>query len=321
MKVLVTGAAGFLGYHLAAALSGMPSCIVVCVDNHIRGADDEPYRKLLQGHNVIGLEADLVDADAVAALPGDIDLIFHLAALNGTRNFYDRPFDVMKNCTLPTMNLVERYGRAGRASRFVFASSSEIYAGTVSRFGWDVPTDETVPATIEDVSNPRWSYAASKLHGEVATVQGCRHFGLPFTVIRYHNAYGPRMGDMHVIPDFYDRAKKGEFSLYGSTQTRSFIYVEDAVRATIDLALCAKAGDEVVNVGGAREIAMSELGQLMMSAAGLAGDIRLEAGPEGSVARRCPDISKLKSLTGFEERWTLEAGLAETARYYLAPSD
>lgn len=317
MTFLVTGAAGFIGYHLAKALSADGTQHVVCVDNGVRGEFDILYQTLCQQKNVTRIDGDLNDRATVSALPDDVDVIFHMAALNGTQNFYDRPFEVVRCCTLPTIFLLEKYGPLGRLVRFVYAGTSESYASTVTQFGWPVPTGEDVPLSISDVFNPRWSYAASKTHGEVATVSGCRQYGVPFTIVRFHNAYGPRMGDKHVVPDFYIRARLGVYALYGYDDTRSFIYVDDAVRATLAVAAAAEADGQVINIGSEHEIKIADLGERMMAAAGLSGTITLHSSPTGSVKRRCPDLGKLRQLTGFAEAWSLEDGLRATARFYV----
>lgn len=318
MKILVTGAAGFLGYHLALALAQRPGHEVVCADNGVRGEFDAHYNTLVARTNVVHTGVDLNDALLVATLPDDVDVIYHLAALNGTQNFYERPFEVLRCCTLPTLNLLQKYGAGGKVRRFIYAGTSEAYASTVTRFGWPVPTAEDVPLGIDDVFNPRWSYAAGKLHGEIAAIAGCKQFGVDFTIIRYHNAYGPRMGDKHVVPDFYLRARAGKLELYGYQDSRSFIFVDDAIRATILAGEANNTRGEVVNIGSDREIMIRELGEKMKAAAGLAGEITLHPGPRGSVRRRCPDISKLRKLTGFKEAWSLESGLKQTARFYLS---
>lgn len=321
MKALVTGSAGFIGYFLANTLAEQRDNEIVCVDNFLRGADDDAYRSLVSLPNVTAFTLDLNDPFQVRQLPDDVDTIFHLAALNGTQNFYERPFEVLKCCTLPTINLLEKYGPLGRLQRWVYAGSSEAYADTVSSFDWPVPTDESVPLTIRNVFNPRWSYGASKLHGEVATIAGCNRFSIPFTIIRYHNAYGPRMGDKHVIPDFLTRASQGVYTLYGWEETRSFIYIGDAVRATIELANAHAAANEIVNVGSPREIRILELAEMLLRICKIDAKVVCQPAPEGSVKRRVPDIAKLVRLTAFRERWTLEGGLELAAHYYINRRD
>jgi UDP-glucose 4-epimerase len=316
-RILVTGSAGFLGYYVALQLSNSPEHNVVCVDNFIRGENDSLYQELTARSNVSHITADLTEQQAVYALPDDIDVVFHMAALNGTQNFYERPFEVVRCCTLPTMFLIEKYGPLGM-KRFVYAGTSEAYASTVTRFNWPVPTSEDVPLGISDVMNSRWSYGASKMHGEIATVNGCRHFKTPFSIVRFHNAYGPRMGDKHVIPDFLMRAREGVYELFGYEDTRSFIYADDAARATIALGFAEGSIDQVVHVGSEDEISILDLGKKIMRSAGLTGEITLHPSPKGSVKRRAPKIDKLRAITGYNPEWTLEAGLRETAKFYLA---
>jgi nucleoside-diphosphate-sugar epimerase len=126
------------------------------------------------------------------------------------------------------------------------------------------------------------------------------------------------MGDKHVIPDFFTRARNGVFELYGHEDTRSFIYAEDAARATILLANTKAAAGQVVNVGSEDEMSILDLGHAMMKAAGLAGEIALHPSPKGSVRRRAPKIGLLRQLTGYAPDWTFEAGLKSTAAYYLS---
>ncbi|ESQ91126.1 NAD-dependent epimerase/dehydratase family protein [Asticcacaulis benevestitus] len=320
-KILVTGAAGFLGFFIARQLASDPNNLVVCVDNFIRGENDSLYQELTSRENVQAITADLNDSAAVALLPDDIEIIFHMAALNGTQNFYERPFEVVRCCTLPTMHLIEKYGPLNTLKRWIYAGTSEAYASTVTRFGWEVPTAENVPLGIDDIFNSRWSYGASKMHGEIATVNGCRHFDIPFTVVRFHNAYGPRMGDKHVIPDFLVRARSGVFELFGHEDTRSFIYAEDAAKATIALGYADGAKDQVVNVGSEDEMTIRDLGYAIMKAANLEGEIVLHPSPKGSVKRRAPNISLLRQIAGYEPEWTLEEGLKKTAAYYLQDSE
>ena len=316
-KFLVTGAAGFLGFALAKSLADEASNEVVIVDNFVRGERDEAYEALRARPNVRAFDLDLCYLEAVRTLPTDVDVVFHMAALNGTQNFYERPFEVVRCCTLPTMHLLEVYGPSKTLQRFVYAGTSEAYAATVTLFGWEVPTAEDVPLGIADVFNVRWSYGGSKMHGEVAAVAAAAHFKLPITIARYHNAYGPRMGDKHVVPDFLNRARSGVFELNGFEDTRSFIFVDDAVRATIALSQAAGAVGEVVNIGGDQEIRMDDLARIIMEVSGLVGEIAMNPSPPGSVKRRAPKLDKLRRLTGYAPQVTLRDGLRETAKYYL----
>jgi nucleoside-diphosphate-sugar epimerase len=316
-KILVTGAAGFLGFHLARELASRPNTEVVCVDNFTRGEPDSHYRDLIAQPNVTGLECDLSVAEQVSTLPDDVEYVYHLAALNGTQNFYERPLEVIRSCTLPTIFLADKYGRAGGLRRFVYAGTSEAYACTVTRFDWEVPTSEDVPLSIDDVFNPRWSYGASKLHGEIVTAQAGRAYNMPISIVRYHNAYGPRMGDKHVVPDFYDRARRGVFELFGFEDTRSFMYVDDSIRATILVAETEACAQQIVNVGSETEIKILDLAETMMRVRGFRGEIVKHASPPGSVKRRAPNTRKLRQLTGFQESVSLESGLEATARFYL----
>jgi nucleoside-diphosphate-sugar epimerase len=315
---MVTGAAGFIGFHLACRLQRQQGMRLVVVDNFARGANDDLYRRLCGQDNIEAFDVDLTDPNQVARLPDDVDVIYHEAALNGTQNFYERPYEVLRCGTLPTFHLLEKYVRPGRLARFVYAGTPECYASTVSRFGWEVPTDETVPLCVDDVFNERWSYAAAKIHGEVLSINACRQFGVPFSIIRYHNVYGPRMGDKHVVPDFLARLARGVAELHGHDDTRAFLYVDDAVEATLLVGQCPATAGQIVNVGGDVELTILELAGHMMRRLGRnAAEIVLHASPPGSVKRRLPCIRKLHELTGFRARWSLDDGLAETMRFYV----
>lgn len=319
-RILISGAAGFIGFYLARRLAERGDHHIICVDNFARGARDKPFSALVAQANVTFIETDLCDEAAVRALPLDVDYVYHLAALNGTQNFYERPLDVIRSSTLPTLFLAEHYSKAKSLKRFVYAATSEAYASTVTRFGWPVPTAEDVPLSIDDVTNPRWSYAASKMHGEIVTAQAGAARAMPYSIIRYHNAYGPRMGDRHVIPDFFERMRQGRYELFGHADTRSFLYIDDAVRATLAVGETAACANEIINVGGTEEITMFALGERMLAVRGITADIIKHPSPAGSVKRRAPDVAKLARLTGFQARVSLEEGLAATARYYLDDS-
>ena len=316
---LVTGGAGAIGFQLAKFLSDQEREIYIA-DNFIRSERDAEFQELASKKNVHEINIDLSDFSQYNLLPDDMEYIYHLAAFNGTQNFYERPFQVLLHSTLPTLNLIQKYAHNEQLKRFVYAASSEAYACSVARFGWEVPTDESVPLGIEDPLNPRWSYGGSKMHGELACVAANAEFNFPFTVLRYHNIYGPRMGDKHLVPDFIERAKNDKFELFGYEDTRSFLYVLDAVRATIEAAECEEAANQIVNIGSDEEIKILDLAKIMMKVMGRDEEITLHPSPKGSVRRRSPNISKLRGLTGFVPKYSLEEGLKATIEYYMKKS-
>jgi nucleoside-diphosphate-sugar epimerase len=315
VRCLVTGAAGFIGYHLATSVAEDGYDVVV-TDNFGRGERDYLFEALVGRPNVTLFAGDLTQQSFVRTIAGEFDICFHMAAMNGTQNFYQQPWSVVWHCTIPTLNLLSELVLPGRCGKFVYAGSGETYAGTITRFGWPVPTAEDVPLTVMDIQNPRWSYAASKLHGEVATANACRQAASTYLVLRYHNTYGPRMGDKHVVPDFFLRALRGEYYIHGPEQTRSFLYIDDAVYASRRLAELPQASNQIVNVGGSREITIGDLGERMMRTLGKSNQIDVRAAPTASVARRVPDLTKLNRMVPGYERVSLEEGLTRTLAYY-----
>ena len=287
---LVTGAAGFIGNHLARYLASQGHR-VVCVDVELHENRDR-MTELLKVPGIEYWRADLTDPANVAQLP-QVYGVYHMAALNGTQNFYSQPFATMKHSTVPTILLLEHYAQ-WPLDFFFYAGSSESYASVVTRFGWEIPTGEDVPLGITDSRELRWSYGVSKIHGEVACFTAAAELGVPAVVGRFHNVYGPEMGTHHVIPDFIERGEKGVYSLYGATQTRSFIYIDDAVRAVV--AVAENAVGEVVNIGSPDEVSMIDLAQTIMDQAGWAGQIEQFDAPSNSVERRAPKVERLGEL-------------------------
>ena len=307
-KVIVTGGAGAIGYHLCSALAEKGH-IVYLIDNYCRSNRDNKIVDLIKYSNVHEIQMDLSNLSEYDKIPRDIDYVYHLAAMNGTQNFYERPFDVLVNCTIPTIYLLKHLAHDKSLKRFIYAGSSEAYASTVSLFDWEVPTKETVPLCIADPTNVRWSYGGSKLHGELATIAASHQLKTPYTILRFHNVYGPRMGNKHVIPDFLERAKKGIYELYGHEDTRSFIYVDDAIRAAIQCCEADSMLNQTVNIGGEEEISIQQLGEKIMEILNKKEKITCFPSPKGSVHRRSPDLSLLQELVGFKANISLEEGL------------
>lgn len=309
-RILVTGAAGVIGYDLAKRLleSGQH---VVCLDTGFKwGLDD--LRQLVAAHPG---RAELVEADLATtpeALEGRFERIFHLAAIVGVRYVSENPYETLVVNLRSTLNVFD-HARATGAKAVMFASSSENYASGVDAGFVPVPTAEDVTLSIGDIELPRWSYAASKIAGESLLFAAAAEGGFAPVVIRFHNVYGPRMGPTHVVPEFLARCRAGvdPFPVYGPEQTRSFLYVTDAARA-VDMVVAAAAEDParggLWNVGSGLETRIEDLARRVFDVSGHHPSIEAHPAPPGSVTRRAPDVTKLAGL-GFRPEVDLSDGL------------
>ena len=167
MKALITGGAGFIGYHLARWLrQATPDTELVLADNLQRGRMDADFKALLEEPNVEFLNLDLTDPSAYEQLPSGFEQVYHLAAVNGTDLFYKIPDQVLRTNLLSLIYMLDWFKEKNKDGKFCFTSSNEAYAGGLIAFNaLPIPTPENVPLVIADTYNPRWSYAASKLAG------------------------------------------------------------------------------------------------------------------------------------------------------------
>ncbi len=327
MNILITGGAGFIGYHLSRHLLAVhKEAKLTLVDNLSRGRRDADFEELLKDPRVKLLELDLTDPASYAKLGKGYTHVYHLAAMNGTKLFYDKPQEVLRVNTLSLIYMLEWFRKENREGKFCFTSSNEAYAGGLSAFHQlPIPTPEKVPLVIEDPYNPRWSYASTKLVGELFVIHYAKQYDFRALIVRPHNFYGPRAGyGGHVIPDFSERiaARTDPFPVFGADDTRTFCYITDAVRAISLLMDSAKTDVqpiETVHVGDTGEILMKDLLEMMFKVSGWHPKrLDIKNSPSGSVKRRLADISKLQSLTGWKPEVSLEEGLKRTFEWYLA---
>ena len=203
MKILITGASGFIGFHLATYLSSNKKNKIILVDNYYRGKKDSNFKELLLNKkNINFINLDLSKENAFLKLPKNINLMFHLAAINGTKNFYQIPYAVLINNTKININILN-YLKLNNKTKTIFASSSEVYASTTNLIKNTIPSKEKIPISIDDISNPRYSYAISKIFGEAGFFALQKKYPIKFNIVRFHNIYGPRMGFDHVIPELF----------------------------------------------------------------------------------------------------------------------
>lgn len=314
-KYLVTGGTGFLGSALVRAMVDRGDDVRV-LDNNFRGSAEKLGADYID--RIEFVEADIRDADAVDEATRGIDMVCHLAFINGTRHFYEMPETVLDVGIRGTLNTLEAAIKHG-VRDYVFASSSEVYQTPPS-----VPTAEDVVTSIPDTLNPRYSYGGAKLIGEILTFNfGRDHFDRTM-VFRPHNAYGPDMGFEHVIPQLALRMQRAAaessggpipFPIQGDgSETRAFNNVADFIAG---LLLVMDRGEDrnVYHIGTNEEVAIRDLVLMIADQLGVEIEIQTTPSPAGGTPRRCPDISKLQGL-GYQPQVMLDAGLAETVAWY-----
>ncbi|MDX2227618.1 MAG: SDR family NAD(P)-dependent oxidoreductase [Verrucomicrobiae bacterium] len=315
-KYLVTGGTGFIGAACVRQLLAEGHGVRV-IDNNSRGA----ARRLTDlAGSVEMVEADIRDSAAMVRAAEGMDAILHLAYVNGTEYFYTKP-ELILDVAVRGMLAVLDACRAHGIRELVLASSSEVYQTAPK-----IPTDESVPLTVPDVLNPRFSYGGGKLICELMAVNYGRTGFDRVMIFRPHNVYGPDMGGEHVIPQFSRRLaglcasqSSGviDFSIQGTGQeTRSFIYIDDFVEGLMTV---LRHGSHlgIYHIGTQEEVTVAELARLTASCLGR--EIRVVPGSlqPGSTPRRCPDISRLR-LLGFTPRLTLSEGLNRTVPWYAS---
>jgi len=313
-KFLITGGTGFLGSALVRRLVAAGHFVRVFDDNS-RGA---PRRLADIAADFELIQGDVRDRDRMSKAALGVDIVIHLAAINGTEFFYSKPESVLDVGVRGILSVVDAC-RANKVRNLVVASSSEVYQ-TPPR----IPTDETVPLTVPDVLNPRYSYAGSKIISELLALNFGRTSFDRVAIFRPHNVYGPDMAWEHVVPQFCLRAMDLialhptgllPFPIQGDgTQTRAFIFIDDMIDGLLTI-IEKGAHLEVYHVGNPEEVTIADVARLVVREFGREVDIQTSNLPAGSTPRRCPNIEKLKKL-GFNPRVQFAAGVRETVAWY-----
>jgi nucleoside-diphosphate-sugar epimerase len=323
-KILVTGGSGFIGYHLSLHYANSGASVTI-IDNLERGKFDADFQELVSRDNVRFINSDITEYKAFDEVGEGYDYIVHMAAINGTENFYNKPDKVFKVGVLGIINLLDWYVESSSKAKIVFTSSSEVYAGALSLLGdkFPIPTPENVPLVIEDSSNVRWSYGGGKLAGEIALFSYAKSYNIKFSILRYHNIYGPRMGNEHVVPQFIARVinQINPFPIYGGNETRTFCYIDDAIDGTKLILESDQSDGQIIHVGrDDEEIKIVDLAKKLFSISGNNPSIDIKSAPSGSVMRRCPDINKLRNM-GYGPKVNLVNGLTKTLKWYIGDNE
>jgi len=315
-KVLITGGAGFIGLHLANRLLD-EGCQVHLVDNFSRAVNDTELRETLARKQSDFSNINLNDISSINSLNTNFDTIFHLAAIIGVVHVLERPYDVLYDNIRMLGNMIDFARRQKKLSRFFFSSTSEVYAGTLKYFDLSIPTPESTPIAITDLSHPRTSYMLSKIFGEAL----CQQAGIPFTLFRPHNIYGPRMGMSHVIPEqlrkAFEAKNNDKIDVFSVDHTRCFCYIDDAIEMIWRMMENTKCENKTLNLGTQNpEVTIREVVEVCYSVTGKNLSINEKSESSGSPIRRKPDMSKTFELIGFESQVDLYDGIAQTYDWY-----
>jgi dTDP-glucose 4,6-dehydratase len=312
MRILITGAAGFLGSHLCDRLLA-EGHEVIGMDNFITGSP-ENLAHLAGNPKFLFIRHDVSNFIFV---PGKVDAVLHFASPaspnpNSPLGYMNLPIQTMKAGALGTHNTLG-VARAHRA-RYLLASTSEVYGDPLEH-----PQRETYWGHVDPIG-PRSVYDEAKRFAEALTMAYHRAHGIDTRIVRIFNTYGPRMhlDDGRVVPNFLQQALRGEpLTIYGDgSQTRSFCYVDDLIDGVVRLLY----SDEhlPVNIGNPMEMSILEFALTINRLVGNTAGVVFKASQrgEGDPQRRQPDITRAREILGWEPKVSLEEGILRTIPYF-----
>ena len=303
-RVLVTGAAGFIGSHLCEYLLDR-GCSVVGMDNLITG--DIANIERLAGRDFVFVKHDVTN---YIHLDGPLDFIYHFASPASPIDYLRVPIQTLKVGSLGTHNAL---GLAkAKGARILLASTSEVYGDPLVH-----PQPESYWGNVNPVG-PRGVYDEAKRFAEAMTMAYHRVHGVQTRIVRIFNTYGPRMRveDGRAIPAFLSQAlKNADVTVFGDgTQTRSLCYVTDLVEGIYRL-MSSDVSDPV-NIGNPREMTIRQLAEEIIRITGSQSRIVLQPLPVDDPKVRQPDITRARTLLGWEPKVSLDDGLRSTIAYF-----
>ena len=302
MKVLVTGVGGFIGSNLAAAHLSQGHQ-VIGIDNFSTGNHEN--LKELEGLTLV--EGGV--SESLGKVPDDVNIAYHFASPASPGKYMALAINTMEVNTSGTLSMVQFCKRTG--ARFVFASTSEIYGDPLVS-----PQTEEYWGNVNPIG-PRSVYDEAKRFGETLVAHFQREENVNAGIVRIFNTYGPNMDpfDGRVVSTFIRQALKGEpFTVFGDgSQTRSFCYIDDLVRGIMAMGQSSDPGP--INLGNPRENTLLELAKMVTDIVGGSGEIKFLDLPQDDPKKRNPDISKARSILGWEPTVSLEEGIQKTATW------
>jgi dTDP-glucose 4,6-dehydratase len=303
-RVVITGAAGFIGSHLAETLLDR-DYTVVGIDNLLTGATENISH--LVNRDFTFIKHDVTNYMYV---DGPVDFVLHWASPASPIDYLELPIPTLKVGALGTHKAL---GLAkAKGARFVLASTSEVYGDPLEH-----PQKETYWGNVNPVG-PRGVYDEAKRFAEAMTMAYHRYHGLDTKIVRIFNTYGPRMrlNDGRAVPAFMSQVLHNEdVTVFGDgSQTRSFTYITDLVDGIIKLMLSPE--NDPVNIGNPVEMTIKEIAETIIRMTGSASKIVYKPLPTDDPKQRRPDITRARTLLGWEPKVQLEEGLIKTIEYF-----
>jgi dTDP-glucose 4,6-dehydratase len=304
MRIVITGAAGFIGSHLSETLIARGHS-VVGIDNLLTG--DLANIEHLTGRDFVFVKHDVTKYILV---DGPVDVVFHWASPASPIDYLEWPIPTLKVGALGTHNAL---GLAkAKGARFVIASTSEVYGDPLEH-----PQRESYWGNVNPVG-PRGVYDEAKRFAEAITMAYHRYHGVDTKIVRIFNTYGPRMriNDGRAVPTFIAQALRGEdVTIFGSGgQTRSFCYITDLVDGI--LRLMSSSENDPVNIGNPQEMSIEDMARLIITMTGSSSHIVFKPLPTDDPKVRRPDITRARTLLAWEPKVTLDEGLTSTIAYF-----
>jgi dTDP-glucose 4,6-dehydratase len=305
-RVVVTGGAGFLGSHLCRALLARGD-EVVAMDNLVTGSVDNIEE--LFGAGFTFVEHDVSN---YVWVPGDVDAVMHLASPASPADFERIPIQILKVGGLGTHNTL---GLAlAKGARYFLASTSEVYGDPLVH-----PQPEEYWGNVNPIG-PRGVYDEAKRYAEAMTMAYHRHHGVDVRIVRIFNTYGPRMrpDDGRAVSNFLVQAMRGEpITIFGDgSQTRSFTYVDDEIRGFLALLDSEQTGP--INIGNDNEFTIAQLAELIVEVTNSSSELVYLPLPVDDPMQRKPDLTKARTLLGWEPTVQLREGIERTAEYFAS---
>lgn len=305
-RVFITGGAGFIGSTLVGRL--VEDNEVVVYDSFAR---DALSSKSFRNHeNLRVVEGDVLDLEGVRAAIDGADLVVHCAAIAGIDTVIKRPVTTMRVNMIGSANVLQAAQEAGVRGRVVCFSTSEVFGQHAFR---SAETDATVAGAVGEA---RWTYAVSKLAEEHLALAYHHEFGLPVSVVRPFNVYGPGQVGEGALRAFITRARANEpIEIHGDgTQIRAWCYVDDMVRGVLIALTHPAAVGESFNIGNVRAVTtIYGLANTVVRVLGSSSEIRFVDKDYVDVELRVPAVEKARDLLGFEAQVDLDEGIRRTA--------